>query len=100
MAIFSDLHRSIFDTANPSPYTEGIKKGLSEELLRHISSDKSEPEWMLAHRLASLKIFEEKELPTWGADLSALDLDDIIYYASAGAGNSQTWGDVPEEIRN
>ena len=54
---------------------------------------------MLEHRLMSLKIFREKELPTWGADLSKLDLDDIIYYASAGAGNSETWAEVPEEIR-
>ncbi len=76
-----------------------MKKGVSEELVRKISKDKNEPEWMLAHRLESLKIFQEKPLPTWGADLSALDLDDIIYYASAGAGNSETWGEVPEEIR-
>ena len=97
--IFSGLSRSVFDDANPSPYTDGVKKGLSEELVRQISADKNEPAWMLKHRLESLKIFYEKELPTWGADLSALDLDDIIYYARAGAGNSETWGEVPPEIR-
>ena len=97
--IFSGLNRSTFDEANPSPYTDGVKKGVSEELVRRISKDKNEPEWMLEHRLLSLKIFKEKPMPTWGADLSKLDLDDIIYYASAGAGNSETWAEVPEDIR-
>ncbi|MSR86773.1 Fe-S cluster assembly protein SufB [Candidatus Peribacteria bacterium] len=97
--MFSGLNRSTFDEANPSPYTDGVKKGVSEELVRRISKDKNEPEWMLEHRLLSLKIFKEKPMPTWGADLSKLDLDDIIYYASAGAGNSETWAEVPEDIR-
>src|SRR3990167_2082537 len=97
--IFAGLNRSVFDTANPSPYADGIQKGLSEALIRKISADKKEPQWMLDHRLESFKIFLEKELPTWGADLSKLDLDDIIYYASAGAENTENWAEVPEEIR-
>lgn len=97
--IFAGLSRAVFDTANPAPYVEGLKKGVSEELVRQISTDKKEPAWMLEHRLTSLKIFREKPLPTWGADLSALDLHDIIYYASAGAANTDDWGEVPAEIR-
>jgi Fe-S cluster assembly protein SufB len=98
-AIFSGLSREIFDTANPSPYADGVKKGVSEELVRMISSEKGEPEWMLQHRLESLKIFKEKPMPTWGADLSKLDLDNIIYYASSGAANTDDWGEVPADIR-
>ncbi len=97
--IFSGLSREILDTPNPSPYALNAKRGVDEELVRKISADKNEPAWMLEHRLASLKIFQEKEMPTWGADLSKLDLNDIIYYASAQAGESATWGEVPEEIR-
>ncbi len=97
--IFSGLSRSTFDDANPAPYAEGAKRGVDEELVRKISVDKREPAWMLEHRLESLRIFREKQLPSWGPDLSKLDLDNIIYYASAGAGNSGTWGEVPEEIR-
>lgn len=97
--IFSGLNRSVFDDANPSPYADGAKRGVDEELVRHISADKNEPEWMLQHRLESLKIFREKPMPGWGADLSALDLDNIIYYASAGSANTNDWGEVPEEIR-
>ncbi len=97
--IFAELSRDIFDTANPSPYTDHSVKGVSEELVRQISSDKGEPEWMLQHRLESLRIYREKPLPTWGADLSGLDLDDIIYYARAGVANTNDWAEVPEDIR-
>jgi Fe-S cluster assembly protein SufB len=98
-AIFAGLKRSVFDEANPTPYLKGTKKGLSEELIRQISSDKKEPEWMLEHRLRSYQIFLEKELPTWGPDLSSLDLHDIIYYAKPGTTETNDWKEVPEEIR-
>lgn len=97
--IFSSLSRDIFDTANPTPYLKGTKKGLSEELVRQIAADKKEPDWMLRHRLESLRIFYEKPLPTWGADLSALDFDDIIYYARPGTKETDNWEEVPAEIR-
>lgn len=98
-SVFSGLSRDVFDSANPSPYTDGATRGVSEELVRKISADKSEPAWLLEHRLESLKIFLEKPLPTWGADLSTLDLDDIIYYASAGSKETDNWDEVPEDIR-
>lgn len=98
-AIFSGLNRSTFDEANPAPYAEGLKKGLSEELVRQISADKSEPAWMLAHRLESLRIFYEKPMPAWGPDLRALDFDDILYYARPGVTETDNWADVPEDIR-
>ncbi len=93
------MSREILDTPNPSPYATGAKRGVDEEVVRRISADKQEPAWMLEHRLECLRIFREKPLPTWGADLSTLDLDDIIYYASANAGEATSWGDVPKDIR-
>ena len=98
-AIFAGLDRAVFDTANPAPYAVGAPRGLSEALIRRISADKNEPEWMLEHRLKSLQIFYEKPLPTWGADLSKLDFDNIIYYARHGAKETNDWSEVPEEIR-
>jgi Fe-S cluster assembly protein SufB len=97
--IFAGLNRDVFDQANPSPYTEGLARGLSEEVVRHISADKSEPKWMREHRLQSFEVFKKKPIPHWGADLSRLDLDDIIYYAKPGTEETNNWGEVPEEIR-
>src|SRR3989344_319304 len=76
--IFAHINRQTLDAANPAPYIKGVKRGVSEELVRQISKDKCEPQWMLKHRLESLNIFYEKEMPEWGADLSSLNLDDII----------------------
>jgi Fe-S cluster assembly protein SufB len=97
--VFAGLDRSVFDTANPAPYAEGALRGVSEALVRQISTDKQEPVWMLEHRIESLRIFHEKPLPSWGPDLSQLDLDDIIYYARHGAVETDTWDNVPEDIR-
>lgn len=97
--IFAELQRSTFDEANPTPYLKGTRKGVDEELVQQMSREKKEPPWMLEHRLESLRIFREKPLPSWGADLSALDLSDIIYYAKPGTVETNNWAEVPEEIR-
>lgn len=99
-SIFAHIDRKTLDTPNPAPYINGVQRGVDETLVRQISTEKHEPKWMLEHRLESLKIFREKEMPLWGADLSSLNLNDIIYYALSGAGNTDDWKEVPEEIRN
>ena len=76
------------------------KKGLDESVVREISAHKSEPEWMLDFRLKALKIFEAKKQPTWGADLSTINYDDIYYYIKPTENKSKTWEDLPIEIRD
>lgn len=98
--IFGNLTRANFDEANPSPYTDGVLRGVSEALVRQISADKNEPAWMLEHRLDSLAKFNAMPMPTWGADLTKLDLADIIYYARHGAIETDDWAEVPAEIRS
>lgn len=99
-SIFAGLNRDTFDKPNPAPYADGAQRGVSEELVRQISADKNEPDWMLEHRLHSLQVFLDKPIPTWGPSLDSLDLDDIIYYARPGTEETNDWGEVPEEIRN
>lgn len=74
-------------------------KGLSEEIVRDISSRKGEPEWMLDYRLKALQTFYRLDFPKWGADLSALDFDDITYYQQANEKVARSWDDVPEKIK-
>ncbi len=96
-----DLDRSVFDSHNQQGYAKGAQKGLSEGLIRRLSADKKEPEWMLELRLKGLKKWHEMALPTFGVDLSGIDFDDIIYYAAQGdaTGYATKWEDVPEEIK-
>ncbi|MBN2884851.1 Fe-S cluster assembly protein SufB [Patescibacteria group bacterium] len=93
-------HDSLWDDYNQSDYMQQTKHGLTEALVRQISFEKEEPEWMLAHRLESLAQFQKMSMPTWGPDLSALDLDKITYYAKAMEGQAQSWDDVPKDIKN
>ncbi|PCI25382.1 Fe-S cluster assembly protein SufB [Candidatus Peregrinibacteria bacterium] len=74
--------------------------GLSDNLLRIISDDKQEPEWMRNIRKRSLATFLEKPMPTWGPDISDLDFDKICYYAKASdITNATSWDDVPDEVK-
>src|SRR5215217_3322672 len=76
------------------------RRGLNEEVVRDISAKKSEPEWMLDLRLKGLKYFDRKPMPTWGADLSGIDFDNIKYFVRSTEKQAATWEDLPEDIRN
>lgn len=93
-------HDSLWDDYNEAGYMDQAASGLNESLVRRISKEKDEPTWMLDQRLAALKLFYQLELPTWGPDLSRLDLDKITYYAKAMEGQAQRWEDVPTDIKN
>lgn len=100
MQYVENLNRDILDRANPAPYIKRAKKGLSERLIREISKDKNEPEWMLAHRLKSFKEFLKLPMPDFGPDLSDLDFENIIYYAKPGEIKPSTsWEKVPADIK-
>ncbi|MEN9626174.1 MAG: hypothetical protein RL557_502 [archaeon] len=95
-----DINREVYDQHNEENLLFKAQPGITEELVREISKDKKEPEWMLSKRLLGLKVFLEKEMPDWGPDLSKLDLSKIIFYMKPDAKkNSTSWNDVPEDIR-
>jgi Fe-S cluster assembly protein SufB len=81
-------------------YVFKARKGLNEEVVREISWLKKEPEWMLDYRLKALGIFEKKPMPTWGADLSGIDFDDIFYFVRATNNEAGNWDEVPAEIKD
>ncbi|HCQ93259.1 TPA: Fe-S cluster assembly protein SufB [Candidatus Beckwithbacteria bacterium] len=76
------------------------KKGLSEQVVREISAKKDEPKWMLEFRLKALKVFEAKKMPTWGADLSKIDFNELTYYLEPTEKTEKRWQDVPKDIKN
>ena len=74
-------------------------KGLNEEVIREMSRIKDEPEWMLKFRLKSYETFKKMPMQTWGADLSELDFDDIVYYQKPSDKPARSWDDVPDKIK-
>jgi len=81
-------------------YRYKSRKGLDEEIVREISAQKNEPEWMLNTRLKALKHARSRPWPTWGGDLSGLNFDDIYFYIRPSDGVGRTWDEVPEKIKN
>ena len=74
-------------------------KGLNEAVIRELSAAKNEPEWMLEFRLKSFETFKKMPMQTWGADLSEIDFDDLIYYQKPSDKPARSWDEVPEKIK-
>jgi Fe-S cluster assembly protein SufB len=63
--------------------SDTIPIGLSEEVIRLISSKKNEPEWMLEWRLESYRYFLEMKEPDWAnVTYEKPDLQAISYYSA------------------
>ncbi len=88
-----------WDFRDPSTHVFQTRKGLDEEVVRQISAQKHEPEWMLDFRLKALAHFESRPMPEWGADLSGLNLDEIYFYTRPAEAEGKSWDDVPETIK-
>ncbi|MDA2921991.1 Fe-S cluster assembly protein SufB [Patescibacteria group bacterium AH-259-L07] len=86
-------------TKTTQKYVYTTKKGLNKRVVENISYQKKEPQWMKDFRLRSYEIFKQKPMPTWGADLSDIDFNDIYYYMKATEGPANTWDELPENIR-
>lgn len=63
--------------------TDIIPKGLSEEIIRHISLKKGEPEWLLDFRLKAYAYWKTLEMPHWAhLTIPEIDYQAISYYAA------------------
>ena len=76
------------------------QRGLNDAVVRNISALKDEPQWMLDLRLKGLDLFGKKPMPTWGADLSGIDFDNIKYFVRSTERQAQSWEDLPDDIKN
>lgn len=95
-----NINRTMFDTADTDTSKYTAKAGINEEVVRMISKTKNEPQWMLDKRLKALALFEQTEIPTWGPDLAALDLNEIVYFIDPNTTETDNWANVPAEIKN
>ena len=94
-----DDYKYHFITEDEPVFRSG--RGLNEKVVREISAQKGEPEWMLDFRLKSLDIYNAKPMPTWGGDLSQLEsvLGDIFFYVRPQERMERSWDDVPANIK-
>ncbi len=74
-------------------------KGLDERTIKAISKAKDEPGWMLEKRLKAYRLFLSKPMPSWGPDLSDIDLDKITFYLRPDTKKTASWDEVPKGIK-
>ena len=84
---------------DPEELVFKTRKGLDREVVEQISRMKEEPEWMVEFRLKGLDHFNKRPMPTWGGDLTKLDLDEIYFYAKPSDKEGKSWDDVPDTIK-
>ncbi|MBT4069799.1 MAG: Fe-S cluster assembly protein SufB [Euryarchaeota archaeon] len=76
--------------------------GLSEQIVRDISTLKNEPEWMTDIRVKAYHHFIERDMPNWGNPeiLNNIDFEAITYFLRSTDSTEDDWKDVPEDIQN
>lgn len=63
--------------------TEEFPKGLNEDIVRLISKNKGEPEWLLEYRLKAFEYWKTLKMPTWAhLNIPEIDYQDLYYYSA------------------
>lgn len=96
VAVAPNCHYSFHDDIEPVFIS---KRGLTRDLVFTISEMKREPTWMRDFRLQALEVFWQKPDVAWGADLSAVDYDDIHYYVRQSERSEQSWDNVRPDLK-
>lgn len=81
--------------------THIIPKGLNEDVVRYISKEKGEPEWLLDFRLKAYRHWITLKMPHWAhLDIPEINYQAISYYAAPKKKASPTsMDDVDPELR-
>lgn len=74
--------------------TDTVPPGLNEDVIRHISAKKNEPEWLLEWRLNAFAEWQKMEDPTW----AHLDIDQIDYQAISYYSAPKSKDDAPKSL--
>ncbi|MCR4846132.1 MAG: Fe-S cluster assembly protein SufB [Eubacterium sp.] len=96
-----DVDRSLYDFRNVDEDVYKVAEGLTPEIVRQISKEKNDPEWMLELRLKSLDIYNNMEMKEWGPPIDGLHMENIVTYIKPKDNKmSADWDEVPEEIKD
>jgi Fe-S cluster assembly protein SufB len=91
--------RSLYEKPNQDNSSFKAPQGLTEDVVREISRQKNEPEWMLEKRLQAFALYRQASLPKWGPSLANLDLESIVYFVRPGTDEKNDWAEVPDDIK-
>ncbi|MDP4145659.1 MAG: Fe-S cluster assembly protein SufB [Bacillota bacterium] len=95
-----DIERSIYDIKNKFNFSYKTEKGLTREIIEEISREKDEPAWMREFRLKSLEVYNNTSMPSWGPDLTDLNVENIVTYIKPETDMKHSWSDIPQDIKS
>ncbi|MBR1599842.1 MAG: Fe-S cluster assembly protein SufB [Lachnospiraceae bacterium] len=100
--LLDDVNRELYDFKDEEKDEDFYKvdEGLTPDIIREISEEKNDPEWMREFRLKSLEIYNNIEVPDWGPPIDGLDMDRIVTYVRHKSDMKSDWNEVPEDIKN
>ena len=94
-----DTDHSIYDFRDDESEFYKIQEGLTPEIVKQISKEKHDPDWMLDFRLHALEVYYQLEVPNWGPPIDGLNMDKIVTYVRPNTNMKADWKDVPENIK-
>ncbi|WP_352398295.1 Fe-S cluster assembly protein SufB [[Clostridium] aminophilum] len=96
----ADVDRSLYDFRYEEKDAYRIEAGLTPEIVRQISEEKHDPDWMLDFRLKSLEIYNRLEVPDWGPSIAGLDMENVATYVKPNTKMAASWDEVPDDIKD
>ncbi len=96
----SDINRNIYDIKDEEKDAYRIEEGLTADIVKKLSEEKNDPEWMSEFRLRSLDIYNKTEVPEWGPSIDELNMEEIVTYVRPNTKMSADWNEVPDDIKN
>ena len=97
--ILDEITTNIYDFRDEGTERSRVDEGLTEDIVRRISEEKKEPDWMREFRLKALNLYDKIPVPDWGPSIEGLDMDNIVTYVRPKSDMRARWEDVPQEIR-
>ena len=98
----SDINREFYDFRYEESEKDffRIEAGLSADIVKKLSEEKNDPEWMRKFRLKSLEQYNKMGISTkWMPNIDGLNMENIATYVRPKTKMSGNWEDVPEDIK-
>lgn len=83
----------------PDSSVRSVPRGLTKQTVKDISAHKKEGAFMKKHRLRAYDTFLQKNLPSWGPDLSGIKFDELTYYKTSTEGQFSSWEELPDDVK-
>lgn len=78
-----------------------MEEGLSPEIVKKLSDEKGDPDWMREFRLKSLEQYNKMSVSTnWMPNIEGLHIENISTYVRPKTKMAGKWEDVPDDIKN